>query len=114
MTSVSKTAYIDKLDSTINKYMKPVDVKSNTYINSSKETNNKDPKSKIGNILLLKYQNIKIFLQRVKFQIGLKKFLLLKKLKTLCCGYILLVILKVEKLLERFLKNNCKNKSKRV
>ena len=48
MTSVSKIVYIDKLDDKVNKYnniyhstikMKPVDVKSNTYINSSKEIN---------------------------------------------------------------------------
>ena len=38
------------------------------------------------------------------FQIGLKKFLLLKKLKTLCRGHLLLVILKAKKLLERFTK----------
>ena len=44
MTSVSKNVYIDKLDDLVNKYnnvyystikMKPVDVKSNIYINSS-------------------------------------------------------------------------------
>ena len=42
MNSVSKNVYIDKLDDIVNKYnntyhstikMKPVDVKSNTYIN---------------------------------------------------------------------------------
>ena len=45
MTSVSKNVYIDKLDDIINKYdntyqgtikMKPVDVKSNIYLKSSK------------------------------------------------------------------------------
>ena len=44
ITLISKSAYIDKLDDIINKYnntyhstikMKPVDVKSNTYIDSS-------------------------------------------------------------------------------
>ena len=49
--------YIDKLDDILNKYnntyhsaikMKPVDVKSNTYIDSGKEINEKDPKFKIG------------------------------------------------------------------
>ena len=48
MTSVSKNVYTDKLDDIANNYnnrchsafkMKPVDVKSNTYINSSKEIN---------------------------------------------------------------------------
>ena len=28
--------------------MKPVDVKNNTYIDSNKEVNNKDPKFKVG------------------------------------------------------------------
>ena len=39
--------------------MKPVDVKENTYIDSSKETNDKNPKFKIGdNIRISKYKNI--------------------------------------------------------
>ena len=39
--------------------MKPVDVKSSTYIDSSKEVNNKDPKFKIGNIVgISKYKHI--------------------------------------------------------
>ena len=68
MTSVSKNEYIDKLDDTVNKYnntyyrtikMKPIDVKSNTYIDSSKETNNKNPKFKIGDIVIIsKYKNM--------------------------------------------------------
>ena len=39
--------------------MKPVDVKSNTYIEYSKEINNKDPKFIIGDhVRISKYQNI--------------------------------------------------------
>ena len=39
--------------------MKPVDVKSNTYINSSKAINNKYPKFKIWDIVRIsKYKNI--------------------------------------------------------
>ena len=39
--------------------MKPVDVKSNTYINSSKEINDKNPKFKVGdNVRILKYKNV--------------------------------------------------------
>ena len=53
--------------------MKPVDVKSNIYIDSSKEINDKDPKFKIGGIV--RNQNIKKFLQAVTFQIGLEKLL---------------------------------------
>ena len=68
MNSVSKNVYIDKLDDIVKKYnntyhntikIKPVDVKSNTSINSSKENNNKDPKFKIGDIARIsKYKNI--------------------------------------------------------
>ena len=68
MTSISKNVYINKLDNIVNKYnntnrstikMKPLDVKSNTYIDSSKENNNKDPKFKIGNIVTItKCKNI--------------------------------------------------------
>ena len=49
--------YMDKLDDLINNYnhstikMKPVYVKSSTYIDSSKENNDKDPKFKIVDIL---------------------------------------------------------------
>ena len=57
MTLMSKNGYIDKLEDIVNKHnytyhskikMKPVDIKSNTYVNSSKEINDKDPESKIG------------------------------------------------------------------
>ena len=49
--------------------MIPVDLKSNTCIDSSKKNNSKDPKFKIGDI-----QNIKILLQNVTLYIGLKNF----------------------------------------
>ena len=39
--------------------MKPVDVKSSAYIDSSKENNYKHPKSKVGDIVIIwKYKNI--------------------------------------------------------
>ena len=39
--------------------MKPVEVKSNTYIDSSKENNRKDLKFKIGDLVRIsKYKNI--------------------------------------------------------
>ena len=54
MTSISKNVHIDKLDD-----MTPVDLKSNTYIDSSKEINKKDQKFKIGDIVrILKYKSI--------------------------------------------------------
>ena len=60
--------YIDKLDVIVNKYnntyqstikMKPVDVTSSKNIASSKEINDEDPKSKIGDIIKISnYKNI--------------------------------------------------------
>ena len=68
MISVSKNSFVDKLDDIVNKYnntyhstikMKPIDVKSSTYIDSSKEINEEDPKFKIGDIVRIsKYKNI--------------------------------------------------------
>ena len=68
MTPVSKNVSINKLDAIVNKYnntyhspskLKPVGVKSNGYIDSSKKFNNKDPKFKIGDIVRLsKHKNI--------------------------------------------------------
>ena len=84
MTSRSKNVYNDKLDDIVNKYnttyhstikMKPVDVKSSTYISSSKKIMMKVLTLKL--VILLEYQNIKLFLQKVMFQNGLRKFLLL-------------------------------------
>ena len=68
MISITKNLFIDKLDDIVNRYnntyhstikMKSVDVKPNTYIESSKEINNKNPKFKIGDaVTISKYKNI--------------------------------------------------------
>ena len=68
MTSISKNVYIDKLDDIANEYnnayhtttkMKLIDVKDNTYINTDKETNDKDPKFRVGDrVRISKYKNI--------------------------------------------------------
>ena len=56
MISISKNAYIDKLDNIVNEYnntyyrtikMKPADIKDDTYINFGKEVNDKDPKFQV-------------------------------------------------------------------
>ena len=82
MTLISKNVYIDKLDNIVNKYnnayhrtikMKPIDVKFNTYIDSSKEGNDEDPKFKVGDhARISKYKNI---FAKGYTQIGPKKFL---------------------------------------
>ena len=68
MTSISKNMYINILDAIVNESndtyhitikMKPVDVKDNTYIDSNKEVNDKDPKFKVGDhVRISKYKNI--------------------------------------------------------
>ena len=65
MTSISKNVYINKLDDIVNECnntyhtsikMKPIDVKDNTYINTNKEINNKDPKFQVGDRKNIKIQ----------------------------------------------------------
>ena len=68
MTTVSKNVYYDVLDDIVKKYnntrhsaikMKPIDVKDNTYINTDKKINNKDPKFKVGDrVRISKYKNV--------------------------------------------------------
>ena len=101
MTAISKNVYINKVNDIVNEYkhtyhrtikMKPVDFKDNTYIDSmelhsGKEVHDKDPKFKIGDhVRISKYKNI--FTEGYKCQIGLKKFLLLIKLKIQIHGHI--------------------------
>ena len=83
MTAISKNVYINELDDVINKYnntfhstikIKPADVKSKTFIDSSKEIDKKNPKFKFGDtVRTSKYK-------------------------------------KMKKLLEHFMKTNCKSK----
>ena len=103
VTLVLKKMYIDKLDDMANKYnntyystikMKPVYVKSNTYINSSKEVNDKDHKFEIGDhARLSKHKNIFAESYVPNWQM-------------------VLVILTEEKLMERFTKKNYKKQIK--
>ena len=68
MTSIAKNVYIAKLDDIVDEYnniyhttikTKPIDVKDNTYINTNKEINNKDPKFKVDDrVGISKYKNI--------------------------------------------------------
>ena len=99
MTSISKNVYIDKLDDIVDEYnntyhttikMKPIDIKDNTYINADKEINNKDPKFKVGDrARISKYKNI---FAKGYMHNGVKKYLLLKKLKILFRVLMLLMI----------------------
>ena len=111
MTSISKNVYIDKLDELVNKYriichrtikMKRVDVNSSISIDFNKENNMEDPNFKVGeNVRISKYKSI--FAKGFVTNWSEEVFVVAKVKKTVY-GQMLLVILKVKKLLERFAK----------
>ena len=66
--------------------MKPVNTKSNTHIDSSNEINDKDSKFKIGDIVSIsKYKNI---FAKGDVPNWSEEDLVIKKVKTMCCGHI--------------------------
>ena len=88
--------------------MKLLDVKSSTCIEFSKEIDDKDPIFIIGdNVRIPKYRNT---FAKDYVSSWPEEVLLLQKLKTLCSGHMLLVVLKVKKFLKPFKKTNCKKK----
>ena len=68
MTAISKNIYFDALDDIVNKYnntvhrtikMKPIDVTSDSYAEYNEDSNEKDPKFKVGdNVRISKHKNI--------------------------------------------------------
>ena len=80
MTSMSKYVYIDNVDDIVTKHnniyiietirLKLVDVKASIYLDFDKVL-----------VLVSEYQNIKICLKKVMFQIDLKKFLWVKEVE---------------------------------
>ena len=62
-------------------------------------------------MILLEYQNIKIFLQKVTLQIGVKKILWLKRLKILFSGGYVINDLNGEKIVGTFYKNRLQKKN---
>ena len=119
MTSISKDVYIDKLNDIVNEYndtyraveMKPIDVKDNTYIDSIKEGNYKDPKFQVGDrARISKYKNI---LAKGYTPNWSQEVFVIKKVKNTVPRTLLLMILMVKKLLERFKKKNCKKQTKK-
>ena len=97
--------------------MKPVDVKSSTYTDFNKENNKEVPKFKLGdnvseyNIRISEYKNIfaKAYTPNWPEQV-----FVIKKVKILFHGHMLLVKLTFKKLLEHFLEKNCKKTNKKV
>ena len=88
MKVASKNAYFNVLNDIVDEYnntyqkankMKPTDVKSDSFAAYTEESNKKDPKFKVA--IMSGFQSIKIFLLKDTVLIGVKRFLLLKKLK---------------------------------
>ena len=89
--------------------MKHADVKSTTYIDSSKENNDKDPKYKIGDIVKIsRYKNI---FAKAQIPNWSEEVLMVKKKKILCPGLMLLMILIEKKILGTFYKKEMEKKS---
>ena len=120
-TSISKNVYIDKLDDIVNKYnntchgtikMKPVDVKSSTYFDSSKKISNKDPQYKIYDIVRIsKYKNM---FAKAYTPSWSEEVLVIKKVKNTVPWTYVISDLKSEEIGGTFCKKELqKNKSKR-
>ena len=99
MTAIQQNIYFDVLDDIVDKHkstvhrtiiIKPIEATDDSYAEY-----NEIPNKKILNLkfmTMLEFLDIKTFLPKDILQIGLKKFLLLIKLKIQFLGLILLVI----------------------
>ena len=86
--------------------MEPIDVTDDSCAEYNEDSNKKDPKFNFGDhFRISKYKNI---FAKGYAPIGQKKFLLLVKLKIQFRGLMLLMTGVVKKLLEVFMKKNCK------
>ena len=113
MTTISKNVYIHKLDDIVKEYnntyhtsikMKPVDVKDNTYIDFKKEINDKNPKFKVcDHVRISKYNNI---FAKGYMPNWSEEIFVIKKIKILYHGHMLLMMLMVKNLLVLFMKKN--------
>ena len=116
MTAISKKVYfVYVLDDMVNKYnntvhrtikMKPIDVRDDSYAEYIENFNKKEHKLKVGNNVGISKYNF--FLLKHMLQIGQKKFFLLVKLKIQFRWLMVLMTWVVKKLLEIFMKKNCK------
>ena len=121
MTAISKNVYFDMLDDIVNKYnntvhrtikMKPIDVKDDSYAEQNEDSNNKNPKFKVGDhVRISKLKNI--------FAKGYtpnwsEEVLVVSKIKKQFLGLMLLMISMVKKFQEVFTKKNCRKLIKKI
>ena len=117
---MSRNSCIYKLEDIVNKYnntyhstikMKPVDVKSSTYINSSKDINKEDSKFRIGDIFRIsKCKNIfaKSYVPNLS-----KEVFVIERVKNTAPWTYVINDVNPEKLLERFTKKDCERQIKK-
>ena len=119
MTATSKNAYFDMLDDIVNNYNNTVieQLKWNLLmlkiiyvdsmeLHSKKEVNNKDPKFKVGDhVRISRYKNIfaKGYIPNMSEEV-----FVIKKVKSTIPSTYVINDLMVKKLLEHFIKKNCR------
>ena len=86
--------------------MKPINITDDLLLNTMNNQIKKILNLKL--VIMLEFLSTKIFLLKDMLLIGQKKLLLLIKLKIQFLGLMLLIILIVKKLLEVFMRKNCK------
>ena len=122
MTSISKNVYIDKLDDIVDEYnntyhrsikMKPIDVKDNTYIGFRKESNDKNPKFKVGDhVRISKYKNT--FAKGYVHNWSEEIFIIKKIKNTVSQTYVVnVLILNGEKIIGTFYENELQKTNKK-
>ena len=120
MTSIPKNVHIDKLNVIVKKYnntyqrtikVKPVDVKDNTYIDFGEEVNDKDPEFKFGDHA--RTSKYKYIFAKGHTPNWSEEVFVIKEVKNIVPWTMLLVILMMKKLLEYFMKKNCKKQIKK-
>ena len=118
MTAVSKNVSFDVLDNIVNKYnnfvhrsikMKPIDVTSESYAKHNEDSNEKDPKFKIGDhVTISKYSNV--FAKGYTQNLSEEVFIISKIKNTVLWTYVISDLNHWKFLWTRI----AKNKSKRV
>ena len=120
MTAISENFYFDVLDAIVNKYnnaihktikMKPIDVTSDSFAEYNEDSNKKDPKFKVGDhVRISKYKNI--FAKGYAPNWSEEVFVINRIKNTVLWTYAIMTWM-VKKLLEVFMKKNCKRLTKK-
>ena len=115
MKAISKKICVNVLDDIVNKYnntvhkaikMKPIDVTSYSYAEYNEDSNKRNSKFKVGDhVIMSKYKN---FFAKGYAPNWSEQTFVIKKLKTLYHVHTLLMILMMKKLLDVFMKKNCR------